>query len=171
MKNAALGIFSALALVLVFAAASAAAGPDVDKHPSCAYCGMDRAKFAHSRVYLEYDDGSTFGACSLHCAAVDMAVHIDKAPVSIQVGDFGAKKLVNAESAAWVIGGGKPGVMTARAKWAFETKTAAEAFVKENGGTLAGFEEAVKAAYEDMYQDTKMIRDRRKAKRMQQPKQ
>ena len=47
---------------------------DIAEHASCAYCGMDRAKFAHSRMYIVYDDGSTFGACSIHCTAVDMAV-------------------------------------------------------------------------------------------------
>ncbi len=35
-------------------------------------------------------------------------------------------------------------------------------FIKENGGELITFEEAIKAAYEYMYQDTKMIRKKRK---------
>jgi hypothetical protein len=39
------------------------------------------------------------------------------------------------------------------------------AFVKENGGTVTTFDEAMKAAYEDMYQDTKMVREKRKMKR------
>jgi hypothetical protein len=37
--------------------------------------------------------------------------------------------------------------------------------VKENGGAIVTFDDAMKAAYEDMYQDTRMIRERRKAKR------
>ena len=139
---------------------------DIKEFPSCKYCGMDRAKFAHSRVYVEYDDGSTFGACSIHCAAIDMAVNIDKGPTIIQVGDFGTKKLISAESAVWVIGGSKPGVMTKRAKWAFESKTDAEAYIKENGGKPASFDEAIKASYEDMYADTKMIREKRKMIKM-----
>jgi hypothetical protein len=69
-----------------------------------------------------------------------------------------------------VVGGNKPGVMTKRAKWAFENKADADAFIKENGGTPASFEEAVKLSYEDMYQDTKMIRERRKMKKMHQMK-
>jgi nitrous oxide reductase accessory protein NosL len=64
-----------------------------------------------------------------------------------------------------VVGGSKPGVMTKRAKWAFENKTDAEKFITENGGTLATFDEAIKLAYEDMYQDTKMIREKRKMKK------
>jgi nitrous oxide reductase accessory protein NosL len=57
------------------------------------------------------------------------------------------------------------GVMTRQAKWAFEKKEDAEQFVKENGGTIAGFDQAMKASYEDMYADTKMIRERREARR------
>jgi len=57
--------------------------------------------------------------------------------------------------------------MSKRAKWAFEKKDQAEKFVKENGGQLATFDEAMKAAYEDMYSDTKMIREKRKMKKME----
>ena len=78
------------------------------------------------------------------------------------VGDHNTKKLVDAENASWVIGGNKTSVKTMRAKWAFERKDDAEKFIKENGGNLATFDEAMKAAYEDMYQDTKMIREKRK---------
>ena len=135
---------------------------DIQKHPSCKYCGMNRQQFAHSRIFIEYDDASTVGTCSIHCAAVDLAINIDKTPKTIQVGDYNAKALIDAEKAPWVIGGSKMGVMTKRAKWAFDKKEDAEKFIKENGGENATFDVAMKAAYEDMYQDTKMIRERRK---------
>jgi nitrous oxide reductase accessory protein NosL len=57
------------------------------------------------------------------------------------------------------------GVMTKRAEWAFENKVDAVRFAKENGGQIATFEQAMKASYEEMYQDTKMIREKRKEKR------
>jgi len=139
---------------------------DIQKYPSCKYCGMDRLQFAHSRVLIEYEDGTTQGTCSLHCTAIDLALNIDKAPKVIYVGDFGTKKLVNTEKAFWVIGGNRMGVMTQRAKWAFEQKKDAEMFMKDNGGAQASFEEAMKAVYEDMYLDTKMIRERRKMRKM-----
>ncbi len=145
---------------------SAYAQEDIKKHASCKYCGMDREKFAQSRMLIEYDDGTTVGTCSIHCTAVDLALNIDKTPKSVQVADAGSKKLIDAEKAVWVIGGNKPGVMTKRAKWAFEEKDDADKFIKENGGTLATFDEAMKAAYEDMYQDTKMIREKRKMMKM-----
>ncbi len=140
----------------------AEAQEDIQKHPSCKYCGMNRQQFAHSRVFIEYDDASTVGTCSIHCAAVDLAINIDKMPKAIQVGDYNSKGLIDAEKASWVIGGSKMGVMTKRAKWAFEKKEEAEKFIKENGGETATFDVIMKAAYEDMYSDTKMIRERRK---------
>ena len=143
---------------------------DINKAPSCPLCGMDRNKFDFSRVFIEYDDGSTFGACSLHCAAIDMAVNIDKGPVKIWVGDYNTKGLIDAEEVFWVIGGKKMGVMTKRAKWAFRTKQKAEQFIQQFGGQLSDFEGAAKAAYEDMYQDTRMIREKRKMKRMKMKK-
>ena len=53
----------------------------------------------------------------------------------------------------------------ARAKWAFETKDAADKFMKEHGGRPANFDEGMKAAFEDMYQDTLMIQKKRQMKR------
>jgi copper chaperone NosL len=140
---------------------------DVKAHPSCKYCGMDREKFAHSRVLIDYDDGTTVGTCSIHCAAVDLAIHIDKTPKAVWVGDYSTKSLTDVEKAFWVIGGNKMGVMTKRAKWAFVKKEDAEKFKTENGGEFAAYDQVVKAAYEDMYQDTKMIRERRKMRRME----
>jgi copper chaperone NosL len=156
-----------MALCLFMIAAVAFAQDDIKKHPTCTYCGMDREKFAHSRMLIEYDDGTTEGACSLHCAAIDLALHIDKTPKAILVADYNTKKLIDADKATWVIGGSKMGVMTKRGKWAFEKKEDAEKFMKENAGTLVTFDEAMKAAYEDMYADTKMIREKRKMKKME----
>jgi len=145
---------------------------DIAKHSSCKYCGMDRQKFAHSRMLVEYEDGTVTGTCSIHCTAIDLAVNIDKTPKLIRVGDYGTKKLIDAESAAWVIGGDKPGVMTKQAKWAFANKEDAAKFAKESGGTEASFDMAMEASFRDMYTDTKMIREKRKMmKQKMQPEQ
>lgn len=126
---------------------------------------MDRAKFNFSRMVIEYQDGSQVGSCSLHCVAVELANAIDRIPVNVLVADYDSKKLIDAQDAVWVIGGTRKGVMTAQPKWAFSARAAAEKFVKENGGSIATFDQAVKAAYLDMYQDTKMIREFRELKR------
>ena len=140
---------------------------DTHLHKTCNHCGMDRGTYNYSRMLIEYDDGTVAAVCSIHCAAINLANNIDKTPKTIKVGDFNGKQLINAESAFWVIGGNKPGVMSRQGKWAFETKADAEAFVKANQGKLTSFEEAMNAAYDDMYADTNMIRERRKMKRMQ----
>jgi len=172
MRKNGLMFFAAGLLFCMFSASLllAQAQEDIQEHPSCKYCGMDRAKFAHSRMLVEYDDGTAVGTCSIHCLAVDLALNIDKSPKTIQVGDYGTRTLVEAEKAFWVVGGNKMGVMTKRAKWAFAKKDDAEKFVKENGGTMATFDEAMKGAYEDMYSDTKMIRERRKMRKMEHKK-
>ena len=150
----------ALCLLLT---AYAFAEEDITKHKACKYCGMDREKFAHSRMLIEYEDGMAVGTCSIHCAAIDLATNIDKTPKVIWVGDYQTKELVDAEKAVWVIGGSKMGVMTKNAKWAFGKTEEANAFVTANGGNISTFDQAMKAAYEDMYADTKMIREKRKA--------
>ncbi len=155
-----------LSLLAPTPARAEAPADDVKAAPSCRHCGMDREKFASSRMVITYDDGTSVGVCSIHCAAVDLATALDKAPVTLQAADLGSKALVDAERATWVIGGAKQGVMTKRGKWAFAERGAAEAFARENGGTVATFDEAMKAAYEDLWQDTKMIREKRKMMRM-----
>ena len=146
-------LFSGVGLFSGFASAEA---------PSCFYCGMYRSNFEHSWVIIFHEDGSSVSVCSIHCAAIDMALHPGKNIRKITVGDFDTKKQIDADAAYWVIGGDILGVMTARAKWAFETKDGADNFMKKHGGRPANFREVIKAAFEDMYQDTLMIRKKRK---------
>jgi nitrous oxide reductase accessory protein NosL len=159
-----------MTLILLCISIPAAAQDDIQKQPTCKYCGMDRGKFAHSRMLIEYTDGTVVGTCSIHCTAVDLALNIDKMPKGVLVGDYGTKALIDAEKATWVIGGSKMGVMTRNAKWAFLQKGDAEKFVGQNGGKLVTYDDAVKASYEDMYADTKMIRDKRKMMKMKMEK-
>ncbi len=165
-KERKFGVLLVAILFVTALLALAVAADDIQTYPNCKYCGMDRQKFSHSRMLIEYDDGSVLAVCSVHCAAVDLAVAMDKIPQRIQVADFNSRKLIEAENAFWVLGGNKMGVMTKRAKWAFETKKDAETFIQQQSGTIATFEEVMKASYEDMYADTKMIREKRKMMKM-----
>lgn len=153
-------VISVLATLVIFSGVGIA-----DDH-ECIHCGMMKAKFGHSWVIIEHEDGTIEGVCSVHCAAVDMALHIDKPVKKITVGDYNSKKQIDADRAFWVIGGDKMGVMTARAKWAFETKEAADNFMKTHGGRPATFEEVMKASFEDMYEDVLMIQKKRKMMKM-----
>jgi copper chaperone NosL len=162
------GAVSVLFITFVLLIGGVAFGQeDCQKQPTCKYCGMDRAKFAHSRMLVEYNDETVVGTCSIHCLAVDLALNVGKTPRSMQVGDFNSKKLIDAEKAYWVIVGDKPGVMTKQAKWAFEKKEDAEKYIQENGGSLSTFDGAMKATSEGMYADKKMIREKNRKMRTQ----
>ncbi len=154
-----------IAAALVALAATSGSAQDLQRAPSCSRCGMDRAKFAHSRMLVEYEDGTSVATCSLHCTAVELARSLDRSPKAISVADHDTRELIDAEKAAWVLGGAKPGVMTTRAKWAFRDRAAAQAFVAAHGGRVVGFEDAMNAAYEDLGQDTRVIRERRRQRR------
>jgi copper chaperone NosL len=155
-----------LCLMIVSAAGSAGEARDILDIPSCEYCGMYRQPYAHSRMLIVYADGTTFGSCSIYCAALNLVIEIGRIPSAIWVADYHSKELVPAEKAWWVIGGARPGVMTKRAKWAFREKKDAVGFIAENGGELASFDAVMQATFEDMYMDTKMIRMKKKIGKM-----
>lgn len=127
------------------------AGEDKVEAPvSCAHCGMNRTMFAHSRMVLIYEDGTRVGTCSLHCTATELGMSQGKPVKSLQVADYSnTKKLVDAKTAIWVIGGRQKGVMTKEPKWAFEKKPDAELFIQMNGGKLAAYEEAMALAAQE----------------------
>ncbi len=142
---------------------------DIQNHPSCPLCGMDRKQYSHSRMLIAYAEGLARGTCSIHCTASEMTVNRDKTLQSVQVADYNSKELLPAERAFWVIGGNKMGVMTKRAKWAFRDKKEAVAFIKEHNGQLADFQQAMQATFVDMYEDIKVIRERRQKRQLESP--
>lgn len=119
---------------------------DVKTHQACAHCGMDRGKYAHSRMLITYTDGTSAGVCSIHCTVTELKASKGKAVKAVEVADLNSKKLVAAEKATWVIGGNKKGVMTRTPKWAFAKKDDAAAFVGKNGGKPATYREALTLA-------------------------
>ena len=137
---------------------------------TCFHCGMLKSQFGHSWVVIEDDQGKRTGVCSVHCAAIDMVVNMDNLIKTITVADYHTKKQIDAYLAFWVIGGDLPGVMTSRAKWAFEKKDDADAFIRDHGGRTAVFEEAIRAAFEDLYEDTIAIKRKRRIIKMEKNK-
>lgn len=156
-----LALAGAFALCVAAATAVGAAEKDVEKIPSCQYCGMDREKFGSTRMLIEYENGTTIGTCSIHCAAVDLAQSFGKAIKAIRVADYRTGRLVEAGEATWVVGAALPGVMASKSRLAFSAKTDAEAFRKEKGGEIADFDAAITSTYCDMWPDTQGIRTRR----------
>ncbi len=122
---------------------------DIEEHRSCSLCGMDRKAYGYSRMLIRYEDGGSAGVCSLHCAIAEIAANEGRAVKVLLVADRDTRALIDAEQAIWVMGGGKPGVMTRRPKWAFRSMAAAEAFVKEYGGKIASWSDTLAMAREE----------------------
>lgn len=135
-----------LALGLVSLGMGATLAAAVEKPAACVQCGMDRTKFNYSRMLIEYEDATPTGTCSINCAAIDLKQNSGKKVKAIKVADYNSKELIDAKTATWVMGGSKKGVMTMEPKWAFASKSDAEKFVKEFGGTIVPYEEALKVA-------------------------
>ena len=142
---------------------------ELAKYPKCPYCGMDRKQYHHSRHLVHYQDDRVDATCSLHCAALSLALNLDRGPKAIYAADFGAKAdpkpLVNVDAATYLIGSKLPGVMTKQSKVAFASKADAEAAKAEQGGELGDFDAALQAAYQSMAGDTMMIRKKRAEKK------
>ena len=139
-------LWIAVLLVLSLGTVCLAAETKVEAPDACVQCGMNRTKFGHSRMIVTYTDGSSAGTCSLNCVVTDQSKNKGKTVKSFQVADYNTRKLIDAKTAVWVIGGNKRGVMTPVAKWAFADKKDADAFIKADGGKPATFDETLKAA-------------------------
>jgi nitrous oxide reductase accessory protein NosL len=139
-----------LIICALFAFTTAGLAAIVESPKACSQCGMDRTVFDQSRMLIVYADGTTVGLCSIHCAAADMKQNKDKQVRSLMVADYMTKDLTDARAATWVMGGGKQGVMTSVAKWAFAREEDAQKFVQENGGKVVPFDQAMKAAEEEI---------------------
>jgi nitrous oxide reductase accessory protein NosL len=148
---------------------ASAAQDDVAKYASCPYCGMNRRQFHHSRMLVHYADDLPDPTCSLHCAAISLALNVDRGPKAIYVADTTAttevKPLIEVEKATFLVGSTLPGVMTKRSKVAYGSEAAAKAAQAAHGGELLDFDKALLAAYTDMAQDVAMIRKIREERR------
>jgi nitrous oxide reductase accessory protein NosL len=142
---------------------------ELAKYPKCPYCGMDRAKWSHSRHLVQYDDDLVDGTCSLHCLALSLALNLDRGPKAIYAADFGSgediKPLVPVDQATYLIGSNLRGTMSKTSKMAFADAQAAAAAKEEHGGETGSFDDALGQAYLGMAQDTAAIRMRRAERR------
>lgn len=141
--------FLLIVSLLLLCCGSAWGAEKIESPEACLLCGMNRTTYAYSRMVIVYDDGASDGLCSLNCAVEQMKKFKTRKVKSLLVADYGSRKLIDARKALWVIGGKIPGVMTPKPKWAFARQADAEAFVKENGGTLSNFDEALKLALQE----------------------
>jgi copper chaperone NosL len=143
---------------------------EFEKYPRCPYCGMLRADWSHTRHLIVYENDTVDGTCSLHCAAISLALNMDAGPKVIYAGDAGAegevKPLADTATMTYVINPGKMGTMTKTSKWAYADAAKAEAAAAEGEGTqMVGFDDALRLAFAGMAEDTIGIRMRRAERR------
>jgi copper chaperone NosL len=136
-------------IMLLLLTGSGVAADRVEAPKACQQCGMNRITYAYSRMVIDYADGTSDGVCSLNCAVEHMKKYPKKQVKSLMVADYATRELVDARTATWVVGGNKPGVMTAMPKWAFARKEDAQKFIKENDGRLTNFDEALDLALKE----------------------
>ena len=143
---------------------------ELEKYPRCRYCGMERAKFSHTRHLLVYEDDSVEGTCSIHCAAISLSLNMDRGPKAIYAGDAGAagtiKPLALVDKMHYVLDPSKPGTVTKASKFAYVDRAAADAAASTEAAQKAGakvvdFNAALTSAYLGMAEDTVMLRKRR----------
>ncbi|MDQ5880782.1 MAG: hypothetical protein QG616_612, partial [Pseudomonadota bacterium] len=151
---------------------------ELEKHPKCPYCGMDRKEHHRSRMLVQYSDDLVDGTCSIHCLSLSLGVNIDREPKDIWGPDFGAvaepRPLVPVDKLTYLIGADLKHAMTKRSKHSFASADTAKEFQAKHGGTLAKFDEALRESYLDMAGDVAMIRKNREERRkraMEQKKQ
>ena len=137
-------------LFLISLSYASAETDNVENSRHCDQCGMDLTGFVRSRMMITYSDGTTVEVCSLHCAVENMKKNKDKQVKSIMVADYTTKELIDAASATWVVGGKKKLAMTPVAKWAFAKEEDARQFARENGGEETTFDQARRAAQEEV---------------------
>lgn len=144
---------NALALLLALAAVAPAqvrsARPDIQDHPECLLCGMDRETFADTRHLLEYADGPAVGTCSIRCAAVHLVSSGFPGPARVLAADLSGRgpvpPLREVRYLTYALDPSKGGTMSPRSKRAYLQREDAAKSLGE-GGRLIGFAEAVREA-------------------------
>jgi len=100
----------------------------------CTVCGMTLPMF-YKTNHAAKIDGKVHQYCSIHCM-VEEAIKHGMNPVDPQVVDNTTLKFISVDKAYYVVGSKKPGTMSMVSKYAFGTKSAAEAFAKKFGGKI-----------------------------------
>ena len=118
----------------------------------CTICGMNLKMF-YKTSYIAGDKQY----CSIRCLVADMKnskIDLD----SVKVIDAKTQKPILAKDAYFVIGSDIKGTMSRVSKLAFKSKNEAENFIKEHGGKLASFKEALKEAQKSLDRDSSMVK-------------
>lgn len=124
---------------------------ELEAHPRCVICNMDRRKFHFARHLIVYGDDLVQGTCSIHCAAECMLHERRRGFANILAPDYGQtmnpRPLFEAAAATYLIGSDLPGVMTPVSKVAFADPGLAQQAQSVYGGELGSFSTALNASF------------------------
>ncbi|MDD3799879.1 MAG: nitrous oxide reductase accessory protein NosL [Novosphingobium sp.] len=142
---------------------------DLEKYPTCPYCGMDRRYNHESRMLIQFSNDLPDPLCSIHCAVISLAINLALDPKAIWVGDNAIatdpRPLVEVGKATFLVGSDLPGVMTWNSKVAYSSNAAAAAAQKVHGGKLMDFQETLKVSFADLADDVDRMRKAREERR------
>ncbi len=129
----------------------------------CPVCGMKIGMFYKTSHSSTLKDDTKRQYCSMRCLSVDNENNTIKKN-SIKVVDAKTEKLLDAQSATYVIGSKVHGTMSKVSKLAFASKNDALDFQKKYGGKILSFNDAFQKATESLSQDFVKFRTKREKK-------
>lgn len=151
--------FLFLSFMLVFSAlnaaefSKAASGEPVfmqdgDQKEFCPICGMPLAKHYKTTHAAKLENGKDRHYCSIRCLVYEN----EESPVdltTVKTIDAKTQKIIDANSAFYVIGSSAPTTMTKVSKYAFENENDAKEFINEFGGKMGKFEDVLELEKKD----------------------
>jgi hypothetical protein len=151
-----MGIAALVAAVFTVAAAWAfgfGTAKDLRQYPDCLNCGMSRKACAHTRLTVEYNDGTKRAECSLHCLVADLVNQPRREPKTLLAADYHDKSLAPAEKCWWVRYDNAVACRGSKVMLAFRTEGGANRFLASFGGKKLTFDDALKLTYLDLERD------------------
>lgn len=141
-----------VAVVAVFAAYALcfATPKDLARYPACLNCGMSRESSSHTRMVVEYADGTRSAECSLHCLLADLIAQPGREPKRILAADYRDRELAEAKACSWVRYDNAAQCRGSKVLLAFRTEAAADEFIASFGGQKLNYDEALSTTYLDL---------------------
>ncbi len=129
---------------------------DLLQYPECLHCGMSRKVCAHTRMTVEYTDGTRRAECGLHCLLADLVEQPGRHPKRILAADYNDRKLADAQKSWWVRYDNAVECRGSKIMLAFRTERGADDFVVSFGGRKLDFDEALRLTYLDIEAERKI---------------
>lgn len=146
----------ALFAVVAACALGFATPRDLAQYPECHACGASRNACAHTRIVVEYSDGTKRAECGLHCLLADMVKQPGRQPKRILAADYEDKKLIDAEKGWWVQYDNGVDCRGSKVMLAFRTERGADGFIASFGGRKLSFDDALRVAYREIESELKL---------------